>query len=344
MPHVGSSSPYLHLSLNTLDRVEKGELVNLCVTDLGTNSFHSIVLSAGNRSVEIADRLKQPVSLGSDGLSKGYLSDSAIERAVQAMLEVRDLGRRHGVDGHLAIATSAVRESANSSALIGGVKTATGIEIDVISGIEEAYLIYKGVTGSLHLPEPAVLVDIGGGSTEITIASSREIISGESYPLGAARLTELFVSTDPISVVELMELYAHLEIVLGEVVDGIAQSKIHTMVGSSGTLENLARIAMRMPMEVIVDKEFGISAYQVEAVARELVYSERRQREKMKYLSSRRVDQIVAGAALVAFLIERTGVEYLRISPFALREGVMLEYCSRLARGSQSPESGNSGF
>lgn len=331
MPHVGSPTPYLHLSLNALERVRRGELANLCVTDLGTNSFHSIVLNSRHLSVEVVDRLKQPVALGSDGLSKGFLSAEAIDRAVDAMIEVRDLGQKHGVDGHLAIATSAVRESSNSDELLRRVKEATGIEIDIISGTEEAYLIYKGVTGSLHLPEPAVLVDIGGGSTEITLASSRQIIDSASYKLGAARLTEQFVTTDPISVVELVALYDHINCELGDVVADIARRRIHTMVGSSGTIENLARMAMGMPIDVIVDKEFGISAYQVEAVARELVYSASEQREKMKYLSSRRVDQIVAGAALVAFLIEKTGVEYLRISPFALREGVMLEYCSRLA-------------
>ncbi len=330
MPEVRSPHPYLHLSPDAVLKAKRGELTTVCVTDLGTNSFHSVVLKSGPGEIEIVDRLKQPVALGSDGLAKGFLSDSAIERAVNAMLEVRELGLKNNVDGHMAIATSAVRESANQAELLKAIHSRTGIEIDVISGAEEAYLIYRGVTGSLHLPTLAVLVDIGGGSTEITLASSQGIEFSGSHLVGAARLTEQFVANDPVSAAELRILFDHLDELLGPVVDDIAGRKIRTMVGSSGTIENLARIAMRMPLDVMADKEFGISAYAVEATAREILYSSRSTRERIPELSPSRIDQIVAGAALVVFLIERSGVELLRISPFALREGVMLEYADHL--------------
>ncbi|NND72748.1 MAG: Ppx/GppA family phosphatase [Rhodothermales bacterium] len=329
MPVVHRHNPSFPLRLSGHGSRSRRAGGRICITDLGTNSFHSVVVRSRSGTIEIIDRLKQPVALGTEGFAKGFLSEDAMERAVEAMRIVKQFGLDNNARGHLALATSAIREASNGQKLIRHIKDASGIEVVAITGEEEAYLIYRGVTASLHFSQPVVLVDIGGGSTEITIADTHGRRSSVSLPLGAARLTEQFVSHDPITVAELQALQAHFEKLLRPTIDDVLTLNIHTLIGSSGTIENLARIASRMPLEVIVDKEFAVSAYEVEAVAREFLFSDRISRASIERLSAKRIDQIVSGAALIAFLIDRMRIARLRISPFALREGVMVEFASK---------------
>jgi len=300
----------------------------LCVIDLGTNSFHAVIVDAyPSGVVQVLDRFKEMVQLGEGGLVRHELTEAAMERGVQALGHVQLLAEGWKVDEYQAFATSAIREAVNGGAFIHRVKNELGLYIRPISGRLEAELIYKGVRQVVDLSEPALLVDIGGGSTEFILGTTREVLFAESFKVGAARLTEQFVQEDPAGSKTLKALRKHLREVLAPVYEAVRQQPVKMVVGSSGTFQNLARVALdRMGKpaasifeEVIPAREMRKTAAAISGMA----YAER---QGLAGIDEKRVEQVVAGAVLVALLLRDLKVETVRISPHALREGMVDHY------------------
>jgi exopolyphosphatase/guanosine-5'-triphosphate,3'-diphosphate pyrophosphatase len=310
-----------------------GELhpVRVCVIDLGTNSFHTIIVDAFPNGVfNVIDRMKDMVRLGERGLTAHHLTDAAMERGVQALKRIRLLAEGWGVTEYMAYATSAVREAENGGDFITRVKEEVGIRIRPISGKLEAKLIYKGVRRAMDLPEPALLVDIGGGSTEFIVGTSREVFYAESLKLGAARMTERFVRSDPVEKKEFKALRAHYRDALRPVFEAARAHGVREIIGSSGTMENLAAVFLRLREEggrSIYHERFDAKAFR--AATKRIMRSTRAERLALGVIDEKRIDQVVAGAMLIDVLVKDLPVARLRISPNALREGMVVHFIER---------------
>ncbi|MBT8399500.1 MAG: Ppx/GppA family phosphatase, partial [Rhodothermia bacterium] len=217
--------------------------IRLCVIDLGTNSFHAVIVDVNpTGTFTILDKIKEMVKLGEGGFSRHRLSEVAMQRGVDALRRIRILAEGWGAEEYMAFGTSAIREADNGGVFIQKVREELDLNIRAISGDMETRLIYEGVRRAVDLSEPTLLVDIGGGSTEFVVGDSTEPYFLRSLKLGAARITERFVTTDPIDKTELKTLREFYRDKLNPVVAASEEHGVRDLVGSSGTIENLAQV------------------------------------------------------------------------------------------------------
>jgi exopolyphosphatase/guanosine-5'-triphosphate,3'-diphosphate pyrophosphatase len=297
-----------------------------------------------DRVPRIVDRLKEQVALGADGLSARVLTHDAAARAEAALSRIKTLADRRGADHFMAYATSAIREARNGRQFIARIRRRIGIDVRVIPGEMEAELIYLGVRDSVDLTEPSLLIDIGGGSTEFVVGDRETMHLATSLKLGASRLTERFVRTDPISGAELADLTAHIDDQLTSVLDAARQHGVRQLVGSSGTIENLGALAHHRSGRAGTPFQHAISREAMIAVADQIARSSRAEREAIAQFDPHRAGQVVAGAVLLKRVLASLPVERLLLSPAALREGMVVrlirEQGEEFARVLEEPDLG----
>lgn len=310
------------------DDSEDGHPTRVCVVDLGTNSFHTLIVDAyPNGSFEVLDRLKEMVRLGERGLRDHRLTEGAIKRSIRALRRVRLLAEGWGASEYLAFATSAIREAENGGEVIERIRHETNIHVQAIDGIFEANLIYQGVRRSLDMRRPTLVVDIGGGSTEFVIGTDNEIFYATSMKLGAARMAGQFVTTDPVDANEFRALRDYYRRQLQVVMEKCHQHDVKEIVGSSGTFESVAQVCAGTgddPGRSIYLRDF--SAEDLRNTTRRLMRSDRRERLEMDAIDRKRVDQIVPGAMLIDVLLKDLAPERIRVSSHALREGMVVYF------------------
>src|ERR1700681_732848 len=187
--------------------------MRIAAIDCGTNSIHMIVVRIRpDLSFEVIDREKEMVRLGSGGLDGKALTQEAIQTGLQTFSRFRRLAESHQVEGILAAATSAVREAENGGEVLWAVERETGIKTQVISGTEEAQLIHLAAVYGVDVAgASAVVIDIGGGSVEITHGAGAALRLAKSFKLGVIRLTERYVHSDPLSGRDEKKLVKHLD-------------------------------------------------------------------------------------------------------------------------------------
>lgn len=304
--------------------------IRLCVIDMGTNSFHAIVFDAfPDGTFEVVGRLKEVVALGEGGFTSHRLTDEAQGRGLAALHQIRAMADGHGVADYVACATSAVREAENGGEFIERVRDEVGLYVRTITGETEAALIYEAVRQEVDLSEPSLLVDIGGGSTEFILADRDGMHFATSLKLGAARLSEQFVSTDPVDADEFRRLRAHIRKELGPVLRQAHERGVRRVVGSSGTLQTIAAMVAASYGEPGRIFDYVFDAANVRRTTKLLMLSTRVQRRRMPGMQEQRVDQIVAGAILFDVVLKDLGIRRFVVSPNALREGIVIDFVER---------------
>ena len=221
--------------------------MRLAAIDIGTNSVHMIVVRVRpDFSFEVIDREKEMVRLGAGGLDGRKLTRAAQTAALQALSKFERIARSHQVDEILAAATSATREAENGGAFLADIEQQTGIRPRIITGTEEARLIHLAAVYGVDTPKESVVIDIGGGSVEITLGTGREVKFARSFKMGVIRLTERFVTSDPISKRDERKLVKFI----GEQVDRylgyIVKEGFDRVIGTSGTILSLGAVATAM--------------------------------------------------------------------------------------------------
>src|SRR6185295_238159 len=209
--------------------------MRIAAIDVGTNSIHMIVCRLGpDRSFEVIDREKDMIRLGTSALEGRALPDTSIAAALQTLSRFRRLADSHGVDEIIATATSAVREAVNGGDLIAAVQRDIGIRVRVISGTEEARLIHLAAVYAVDVGrKPVVVIDIGGGSTEITLGTAFRMQAAKSFKLGVIRLTERFVRTDPLSGRDERKLVRHIRRETAPFLRQLARRGFDRVIGTS---------------------------------------------------------------------------------------------------------------
>jgi exopolyphosphatase/guanosine-5'-triphosphate,3'-diphosphate pyrophosphatase len=308
-------------------------MMRIAAIDIGTNSLHMIVVRVRpDLSFEVIDREKEMVRLGAGGLDGRALTPEAMHAALQVMSKFRRLAESHRVDEIIAAATSATREAENGGEFLDTVSQQTGIHPRVISGTEEARLIHLAAVYGVSVPgDVAVVVDIGGGSVEITRGTGPVVERGRSFKLGVIRLTERFVKTDPLEPRDERRLLKHINAELGDYIDQIAAAGFDRLIGTSGTILSLGAVASaqhgRAPGAPLRSRR--ISAKQLRHVRTAIVDVDLEKRLHIPGLEPRRADLAVAGAILLDTIVRRLGASELTLCDLSLREGLILDYIAR---------------
>ena len=310
----------------------------LAAIDVGTNSFHLVVAKVtGEERFEVVESEKEMVRLGRGGGDMKLLSDEAMDRGVATLARFRQLADVHDAPVR-AVATSATREAENHEVFTERARVEAGVELEVISGVEEARLIHLGVLQALPLFEtPLLLCDIGGGSTELLLGHRGDVLASRSFKLGAVRLTDRFFAGERTRVADIAACRSYVRSLAVVFAKEVEAHGYEVAVGSSGTIEAVAQMAHAATgaPSLRTYNHFTFTSDQINAVVEQL--ARRRtvhQRAKTPGLDPRRADIILAGALILDGVVGLLGVKELTFSGYALREGVLLDTLQRTRGGS----------
>jgi exopolyphosphatase/guanosine-5'-triphosphate,3'-diphosphate pyrophosphatase len=298
------------------------------VMDLGTNTFHLLVARVKKGSFEVVHRERQAVKIGKGGINNSEILPEAVDRALSCMSGFRNKLDELGVLRFRAIGTSAFRSASNSADVVHQIKTTTGIEVQVISGDQEATYIYQGIRAALALGSASgLIVDIGGGSVEFIIANDSSVFWQVSVDIGAQRLLEQFHRHDPMTSKEYAGLMEHYDTSLAPVLEAAKRWMPTTLVGSSGTFDTLSEIyclSMGVPYTAS-SPETPLTPEAFQIIHRELLARNRDDRMKIPGMIEMRVDMIVVASCLIHYLLSKLVFDRIRVSSYSLKEGVLAE-------------------
>jgi exopolyphosphatase/guanosine-5'-triphosphate,3'-diphosphate pyrophosphatase len=306
--------------------------MRLAAIDIGTNSVHMIVVRVRpDLSFEVVDREKEMVRLGAGGLDGRKLTREAMSAALQALSKFERLARSHEVDEILAAATSATREAENGGEFLATIERTTGIRPRVITGTEEARLIHMAAVYGVDTPKTTVAIDIGGGSVEITRGIGPNTQFARSFKIGVIRLTERFVSSDPLSGRDERKMVKHIGDQVDQYLRRIVDAGFDRVIGTSGTILSLGTVATAVERGTVPTetRNLRVPAKSIHRVRKVVTELDLDQRLQLPGLDPRRADLTVAGAVLLDTLLRRLKVDEITLCDLALREGLVLDYIHR---------------
>jgi exopolyphosphatase / guanosine-5'-triphosphate,3'-diphosphate pyrophosphatase len=307
----------------------------LAAIDVGTNSIHMVVVNIQPTipAFTIIAKEKATVRLGDRDPQTGMLTPEAMMRAIVALRRCQDIAAQMNAEAIVAVATSAVREAPNGRLFLAQVEADLGMTINLIAGQEEARRIYLGVLSGMELQnQPHVMIDIGGGSTELILGDGQEPRSLSSTKVGAVRLSAELVKTDPISNGEFNYLQAFvkgmLERAIEEIRANLKPGEKPRMVGTSGTIETLAMIHAREKLGIVPTPLNGyqFSLKDLKEIVNRLRKMNYAERSAVPGMSERRSEIIVAGAVILQEAMTLLGIDSITICERALREGVVVDW------------------
>jgi exopolyphosphatase / guanosine-5'-triphosphate,3'-diphosphate pyrophosphatase len=308
----------------------------LAVLDLGTNTFHLLITEVKEQGYSILFKEKIAVKLGQGGISQGLITDEAIERALETLKYFKEKAAQYEVSRLIATATSAIRNASNGPEVVARIKAETGIYVRVISGEEEAEYICQGVKSALSLDnQPSLIMDIGGGSVEFILTNDKEVFWKRSYEIGAQRLLDKFHRHDPILEEDLEALYRYLEEELHELREKLKEYQPEILIGSSGTFDTLSDIhcIKRGIPKTTNQPESPLDILGFEEIFMEIKMKDRNERLAIPGMLAMRVDMIVVACALIDYLLRAHSFQAIRVSAYALKEGVLQEAMRNLTKG-----------
>lgn len=305
--------------------------MRLAAIDIGTNSIHMIIVRVRpDLSFEVVDREKEMVRLGAGGLDGRRLAPTAVTAAFETLAKFKRLAETHEVDEILASATSAVREAENGGDFVAAVRRDLGIGVRVISGKEEARLIHLAAAYAAGVGgHPSVVIDIGGGSVEITLGTAARMQVGESFKVGVIRLTERFVKSDPLSRSDEQRMVRHIRRQTAAHLKLLMRRGFQRVIGTSGTIHALGALASDRVRDGGDLRNRRIPAKAFSRIRKVLTSLSIEERLSLPGLDPRRADVTVAGAILLDTLLDGLQADSLTLCDFALREGLVLDYIKK---------------
>ncbi len=297
--------------------------------DIGSNAIRMIVAeviepqasSALGSQIRILKKLRAPVRLGKDAFMNGAISAKTIADAKEAFQKFSQINKKYKVEYCRAVATSAVRESTNKDHFVKNIYDHAKIKIEIIDGIEEGKLIHLAVKKEIDLNQKHImLVDVGGGSVEITFSKNSKILASKSFPMGTVRILDI------LSRRHLKE--DQLNVIMGEFIDPIAKhvhlqtdhTPLDFAVGTGGNLECMGRLKVQLlkktPNTFLTLRELG------ELIAQLKIYSIKERIEKLE-LKADRADVILPACMLIETILRQAEVEKILIPGVGLRDGIL---------------------
>lgn len=296
--------------------------------DIGTNSMHLVVARAyADGSYDVLTTEKDMVRLGRGASDMKELAPDAIDRGIAALKRMVKVAKSFGTPELVAVATSAVREAANKQIFLDRAKAEAGIDVKVISGVEEARLIHLGVLQALPVfDKRLILADIGGGSTELLVGSKGITLEARSMKLGAIRLTQRFFPDREVTEEAVTECRNYVRAALASVSRELGGHQPEIAVGSSGTISTVAAMILRRRGDSQKNLNgVTFTSDELEELIDEIVATKASKRADLPGLDLKRVDIIVGGVLLLSEIFTAFDLEEMTVSDFALREGVLFD-------------------
>lgn len=315
--------------------------MRLAAIDLGTNSVHMVIANVTpDGRIEVIDRVKEMVRLGKRAFTTGQLSPETMALAGRALKTFGRLARVRRVERLRVVATSAVREARNGERFVARLRRETGLPVQIISGPDEARLIFRATRHALGLHGgPHLLVDVGGGSVELSLAQDGRPLWMRSLPLGVARLTQQFLTKDPASAGQVRSLVRHLEHELDDLLSRVRRAGAVQAIGTSGTVHTLVAMSLAARGED-APRLHGASATaeQVARLRQRVLALDAEERAEMPGMDAKRADLMPAAVILLDTILSHAGGLDLVVCSWALREGVLLDLARvQSAQGPASP-------
>ncbi len=305
-------------------------MARVAIIDLGTNTFNLLVAEiAVNHSYKIIFNTKIAVKLGEGGINSNIIAPVPFHRGIDAMKAHVETLKEYVPENIFAFATSAVRSAKNGTEFVAEIRKQTGIDVTVISGDKEAELIYAGVRQALDIGNnKALIMDIGGGSTEFIICNKEQIFWKHSFDLGVSRMYEFFKHSEPITKEEILKVDSYLRDKLQPLFIAAELHQLDTLIGSSGSFDTFAemifcRFQEEEKMKNKTSYEFKLEDFY--KIHNLIIHSNLDERYKMKGLIEMRVDMIVLASLFTNFILRELKLSKMRLSTYALKEGVLSE-------------------
>lgn len=296
--------------------------MKVAAIDLGTNTFHLIIAELTESGVNVIFKTNVPVRLGEGRINDNIIIPEAFKRGLQTLKDFKKEIDHQQVAMVKAIATSAVRSATNGADFVAAAKTFAGIDIQVITGEEEAGYIFRGVKATGVIEQTSLIMDIGGGSTEFIICTPEEFLWKKSYNIGAARLMQAWFHSDPISKEEQKSILDHLQNELQELQTACSKYQPKGLIGSAGAFETFAAMLLKdIDVKNIKSARIDTGAYKT--LSAKLIASTHAERENMPDLISLRVDMIVIAALITTYIINEIKLDTISLSTYDLKMGVL---------------------
>lgn len=304
--------------------------------DIGSNSVRLKIARLSGRRLHPVHEDREVTRLGEQVFKSGFLSPEAMAETVKVLRRFHRATQRFGADPVRVVATSALRDARNSRAFLEWVRSATGWRVEIISGLEEARLIHLGLVSSTRMnASPALMIDLGGGSCELTISNKGHIQGTVSLPLGAVRLTDEFLHHDPPRKGELKRLRALVGREVARIADRIIKAHVKVVIATSGTAAALAAVASHLAPS-FSREQTAVSRAAMKRIAKRICRLSIEERRKIEGIGPRRAEIIAAGALVYAELLERCQLRGFRYSPLGLRDGLLAQMAAEYDRSTRS--------
>ena len=296
--------------------------------DIGTNSMRLLIGNYINNKIENRKKYVSTTRIGQGVDKEGYITEEAIERNLKALKEFSDICKNEKCDEVYCMGTSALRDSKNGQEFVRRAKELTGIDVDIICGDEESNLGFMGVLEGTdgNKSEDILVIDIGGGSTEFIVGNEEGIKFCKSENVGALRMTEKFITTDPISDEEYNSMASFIEETLYDTLNVLKEKKISKLVGIGGAITSLS--AMNQQLEVYSMEKVHNSIVckkDLERILQNLKKMTLNDKKTMKGLQPKRADIITAGVKILHIIMEKLEFEEIMISEYDHLEGLMCQ-------------------
>ena len=333
---INNSSERNSIELD-LGEKQDAELCRVATIDIGTNSTHLLIAKIERKlntfSIELAE--KSTTRLGERDPQTGELTSLAMNRAFSTLKRFKDLSESYKVESLIIAATSAVREAPNGKIFIAEIKKKIGLDVELISGAEEARLIYLGVLSGMQFGnKPHLVLDIGGGSTELILADSSEARALTSTKIGAVRLQREFIKKDPISSQNELFLRSFIRGSMESAIDKVSKrieaGEIPVLVATSGTAMAIGSLISNKENHMQSKLQgYKITKNNLDIIVSQLIKMTPSERSQLSSLSERRSEIIVPGALILQTIMNMVDVNEIILSERALREGLVVDWMCR---------------
>jgi exopolyphosphatase/guanosine-5'-triphosphate,3'-diphosphate pyrophosphatase len=300
--------------------------------DIGSNSIKMLCAEATASGVHrvLADD-RQVTRIGQSVFAEGIVNAPTRDLVLSVLRRMGETCRSLDPVGIRAVATSAVRDARNQDEFLRRASDALGAEIEIISGLEEARLVHLGVVSSVNAPRSrSLLIDVGGGSAEFILSDQCELINAFSKPLGAVRLWQTFLTSDPPDQVQLQQLSQYLDEKIQNVRAAFGIDPIHLAIGSSSTALAMVCAILGIPRSSRQQAAGRtVSLSQIQSFYQRLASLPLHMRRQWIGIGPRRAEIILPGVALFRRALEVFGIQELQVSSAGVREGVMVDLACR---------------
>jgi exopolyphosphatase / guanosine-5'-triphosphate,3'-diphosphate pyrophosphatase len=304
--------------------------------DIGSNSVRLKIARLRRGRLHPVHEDREVTRLGEGVFRSGFLTPESMAETVKVLRRFHRSAQQLVTDTVRVVATSALRDARNSQAFLEWVRSATGWKVEIISGLEEARLIHLGLVANLRMNGSSTLMmDLGGGSCELTVSGRGQIRDTVSLPLGAVRLTDEFLRHDPPRKGELKRLQGFVTREVNRIAGRVVAARVKNVIATSGTAAALAAIATHLRKGQTRQRN-AVSRADMTRIAKRLARLPVDERRKIEGIGLRRAEIIVAGAFVYHELLERCNLKGFRYSPLGLRDGLLAQMAAEYDRSTRS--------